>query len=90
MYNPICDNYVSKCNHDLVYIHTRQAETMSGCCGNRPATFGIPQNQKHHRFVSSCQFYNKLQQTCQFHQVATSLLKSGLLQFVICRLVTTC
>ena len=33
---------------------------------------------------------NKLQQTCQFHQLATSLLKSGLLQLVICRLVTTC
>ena len=33
---------------------------------------------------------NLLQQTCQFHQVATSLLKSGLLQLVICRLVTTC
>ena len=28
-----------------------------------------------------------LRQTCQFHQVATSLLKSGLLQLVICRLV---
>ena len=26
----------------------------------------------------------------QFHQVATCLLKSGLLQLVICRLVTTC
>ena len=33
---------------------------------------------------------NKLQQTCHFHQVATSLLESGLLQLVICRLVTTC
>ena len=28
--------------------------------------------------------------TSQFHQVTTSLLKSGLLQLVICRLVTTC
>ena len=28
------------------------------------------------------------QQTCQFHQVATSVLKSALLQLVICRLVT--
>ena len=36
-------------------------------------------------------FVNKLQQACQFHQVATSLLRSGLLQLVICRLVeTTC
>ena len=32
----------------------------------------------------------KLQQICQFQQVATSLLKSGLLQLVICRLVATC
>ena len=27
---------------------------------------------------------SKLQQVCQFHRVATSLLKSGLLQLVIC------
>ena len=40
--------------------------------------------------TNSLQLVNKLQQACQFHQVATSLLKSGLLQFVICRLVTTC
>ena len=33
---------------------------------------------------------NKLQQACQFHQVATSLLKLELLQLVICTLVTTC
>ena len=32
---------------------------------------------------------NILQQACQFHQVTTSLLKPGLLQFVICRFVTT-
>ena len=31
------------------------------------------------------QLVNKLQQTCQFHQVATSLLKSDLLQLVLCR-----
>ena len=32
-----------------------------------------------------------MQQACQFHQVATSLLRSGLLQLVIGRLVeTTC
>ena len=41
-------------------------------------------------FTGSFQLVNKMQQTCQFHQVATSLLKSGLLQLVICRLVTTC
>ena len=49
--------------------------------------------QKRHRLVASTgllQLVNKLQQACQFHQVATSLLKSGLLQIVICRLVTTC
>ena len=39
--------------------------------------------------------YYLLQKTCQFHQVATSQLKSGLLQHVICKLVkkvveTTC
>ena len=32
------------------------------------------------KLVASCQFYR----ACQFHQVATSLLKSGLLQYVIC------
>ena len=40
--------------------------------------------------TNSLQLANKLQQACQFHQVATSLLRSGLLQLVICRLVTTC
>ena len=33
---------------------------------------------------------NKLQQTGQFDKVATSLLKSGLLQLVICRRGKTC
>ena len=50
-------------------------------------------SQKRHRLVVSCQFYrlvNTLQQACQLHQVATSLLRSDLLQLVICRLVTTC
>ena len=41
-------------------------------------------------FTGLLQLVNKLQQARQFHQVATSLLKSGLLQLVICRLVTTC
>ena len=41
-------------------------------------------------FTNLLQLVNKLQQACQFHQVAISLLRSGLLQFVICRLVTTC
>ena len=41
-------------------------------------------------FACSLQIINKLQQVCQFHQVATSLLKSGLLQFVTCTLFTTC
>ena len=36
------------------------------------------------------QLANNLQQTCPLHQVATSLLKSGLLQLVICSLVITC
>ena len=35
--------------------------------------------------VATCQ---QVAQACQFHQVATSLLRSGLLQLVICRLVT--
>ena len=44
-------------------------------------------SQKRHRLLASCQFY-RLVATCQ--QVATSLLRSSLLQLVICRLVTTC
>ena len=36
-------------------------------------------------FTELLQFVSKLQQACQFHQVATSLLRSGLLQLVICR-----
>ena len=40
-------------------------------------------------FTGLFQLVNTLQQTCQFYQVATSLLKSGLLQLVICRLLTT-
>ena len=40
-------------------------------------------------FTDLFQLVNKLQQTCQFYQVATSLLKSGLLQLVICILLTT-
>ena len=53
--------------------------------------------QKCHRLVAGHQFllaccnklanFIKLQQTCQFHQIVTSLLKSDLLQLVICRLV---
>ena len=38
-------------------------------------------------FIGMLQLFNKLQQTPQFHQIATSVLKSGLLQLVICRLV---
>ena len=38
--------------------------------------------------TSLLKIFNKLQQTCQFHQVATSLLKPGLLQLVIS--VPTC
>ena len=41
-------------------------------------------------FTDLLQLVNKLHQTCQFHLVATSLLKSGLLQLVIYRLATTC
>ena len=41
-------------------------------------------------FTGLLQLVNKLKQACQFHPVATSLLRSGLLQLVICRLVTTC
>ena len=37
-------------------------------------------------YTGLLQLVNKLQQTCQFHQVATSLLRSSLLQLVICRL----
>ena len=41
-------------------------------------------------FTDLLQLVNKLQQACQFHQVAENLLISGFLQFVNCRLVTTC
>ena len=41
-------------------------------------------------FTGLLQIVDKLQQACQFHQVATSWSKSGLLQLVICRLVTAC
>ena len=37
-------------------------------------------------FIALLQLVNKLQQTRQFHQVTTSVLKSGLLQLV----ETTC
>ena len=39
--------------------------------------------------LSILQLVNKSQQAGQFHRVATSLLKSSLLQLVICRLVST-
>ena len=47
------------------------------------------------KLVAGCQFYPlvnfiKLQQTCQFHRIEVSQLKSGSFQVVICRLVTTC
>ena len=42
------------------------------------------------RVVLISQLVKKLQQTCQFFQVATSVLKSGLFQLVSCRFVTTC
>ena len=42
------------------------------------------------KFTGLVQLVNKFQQTCQFYPGATSLLKSGLLRLVICRLVTTC
>ena len=41
-------------------------------------------------FTGLLQLVDKWQQACEFHQVTTSLLKSGLLQLVIYRLVTTC
>ena len=44
-------------------------------------------SQKRHRLVASCQFYRLV---ATGRQVATNLLKSGLLQLVICRLVTIC
>ena len=34
--------------------------------------------------------FNKLQPTCQFHQVAANLLRSGSLQLFICSIVITC
>ena len=44
--------------------------------------------------IASCQFYQLIatccQETYQFHQVPTSLVKSGLLQLVTRRVVTTC
>ena len=43
-----------------------------------------------YQLVGLLQLINKLQQSCQFHQVATSLLRSGLLQLVSCIHVTTC
>ena len=50
----------------------------------------LSHSQKHHELVAWLQLINNLQQTCQSHQATTSLLKSGLLKLVICRLVTTC
>ena len=41
-------------------------------------------------FIGMLKVVNKLHQTCLFYQVATSLLKSGLLQLVICRLDINC
>jgi hypothetical protein len=37
----------------------------------------------------STELVDKLQQACQFHQLATSLLKSSLLQVVTCRLAAS-
>ena len=57
---------------------------------------GPTQQKTGTRIVVSCHFtgflelVNKLQQTCQCrHQVKTSLLKSGLLQLVTCRIAKT-
>ena len=41
-------------------------------------------------FIGLFKLVNQLQQACHSHQVATSLSRSGLLQLVICRLITTC
>ena len=43
-----------------------------------------------HYFTGLLQLADNFEQTCQFHQVETNLLKSGLLQLVICRFVATC
>ena len=36
-------------------------------------------------FNGLLQLVNKFQQACQFHQITKNLLRSGLLQLVICR-----
>ena len=82
MYNPICDNYVSKCNHDLVYIHTRQAETMSGCCGNRTCNLRNPTKPKTPQI---CFKLSILQQVATNLSISSSCNKS-----VKIRLVVTC
>ena len=53
----------------------KQQKTPQTCCKNFV------------NFIGMLQLFKKLQQTPQFHQIATSVLKSGLLQLVICRLV---
>ena len=44
---------------------------------------------KRRRPFESCQTCHKFQQACQFHEVATSLLKPSLLQLVILRFSVT-
>ena len=71
--------------------HTRHASGFSEVRGTKCYH---THSHERHRLVANCQFYRlvaafqqcKFYKTCQFHQVATSLLKSGLLQLVICRL----
>ena len=56
---------------------TSQPNTPQTCC-----TLSI--------LPACCNLVNKLHQTCQFHQVATGWLKSGLLQLVTGRFETIC
>ena len=63
---------------------------MKICCTHYTAKTTQPHLLQVVNFTDLLQLVNKLQQACQFHQVVTDLLKSGLLQLVICRLVTTC
>ena len=83
------------------YLSCQKCEVKNFLKKNGPFVCGLKthghliiiHSQKCHRCVASCQFYwlyNKLQQAYRFHLVATSLSKSDLLQFVICRLVATC
>ena len=76
-----CQNRTSVFCSDCVYHQIQTPVTLRGkISGTSPF------------LAATCQFYLLVvtcqKKTCQLHKVATSLLKSGLLQLVIYRLVT--